>query len=158
MNKIPCASQNTETETLPADVCIFGHLGGLSSAAVHSSDSWFDSRVKWWIHISSIVTYLCKTSFLLPWNSCKQYSEPLTGFCFWSTVSKRSTHFEHRFLLTNYHAKWWIHCLLITSIPLLSHTTSIYYQPRQVRGVFWCFQGQLPNLDDQRNLCQYDHI
>ena len=27
MNKISCASQNTEAKTLPADICIFGHFG-----------------------------------------------------------------------------------------------------------------------------------
>ena len=30
MNKIPCASQNMEAKTLPADVCIFGRFGWLS--------------------------------------------------------------------------------------------------------------------------------
>ena len=45
----------------------------------------------------SIAKYLCKNSFLLHWNSCKQCSELLT--CFWSTVSKRGTHFEHNFLI-----------------------------------------------------------
>ena len=38
MNKIPCASQNTEAKTLPADVCIFGPFGQFSPAAVHSTD------------------------------------------------------------------------------------------------------------------------
>ena len=38
MNKISCASQNTEDKTLPADVCIFGHFGGLSVAAVPSAN------------------------------------------------------------------------------------------------------------------------
>ena len=46
MNKIPCASQNMETKTLPVDACIFGHFGWISPAAVHSADSRFDSRVK----------------------------------------------------------------------------------------------------------------
>ena len=40
------------------------------------------------------------------------------------------------FSLTNVHAKWWIHCLLISSTPLLTHTTSIYDRPKQVFGVF----------------------
>ena len=41
------------------------------------------------------------------------------------------------FSLTNVHAKWWIHCLLISSTPLLSHATSIYNQPKCVCGVFF---------------------
>ena len=89
MNKIPCASQNMEAKTLPADVCIFGHFRRLSSAAVHSADC----RSEWWIQVSSIVTYLMKNSFSWRWNSCKQWSEWSTHF--WSTVSKRSTNFEH---------------------------------------------------------------
>ena len=64
MNKIPCASQNTETKTLPTDVCVFGHLGQLSPA-VHSASCRFDSGVKWWIHVSSIVTYMQKPSFVV---------------------------------------------------------------------------------------------
>ena len=40
------------------------------------------------------------------------------------------------FSLTNVHAKWWIHCLLISSTPLLSHTTSIYDWPKRVCGIF----------------------
>ena len=62
MNKISYASLNTEAKTLPA-VCIFGHFRWVSPAAVHSADCLFESRVKRWIHVSSIVTYLCKTPF-----------------------------------------------------------------------------------------------
>ena len=45
MNKIPCAFQNTEAKSLPAEFCVFSHFGRLSPAAVHSADSRFDSRV-----------------------------------------------------------------------------------------------------------------
>ena len=84
MNKIPCASQNMEAKTLPADVCVFGRFGRLSPAAVHSDDCQFKSGVKWWIHVSSVVTCLHKNSFLLCWNSCKRHSE-LSMHCFWLT-------------------------------------------------------------------------
>ena len=50
------------------------------------------------------------------------------------------------FSLTNVHAKWWIHYLMISPSPLLSHATSIYDWPKWVCGVLWCFLGQLPNL------------
>ena len=63
MHKIHWASQNTEAKTLPADVCIIGWFGQLSPAAVNSVDCQFDSRVKWWIYVSSMVTYLRKTPF-----------------------------------------------------------------------------------------------
>ena len=109
-----------------------------SPATIHSADCWFDSWVKWWIHVSSIVSYLCKNSFLLHWNSCKQRSELLTR-CFWSSVSKCSTHFEHSFLIDKCSCKLWIHCFLISSTPLLSYATSIYDQPIWVCGVFLVF-------------------
>ena len=44
------------------------------------------------------------------------------------------------FSLTNIHAKWWIHCFLISLIPPLSHTTLIYDQSNEFVeffGVFW---------------------
>ena len=44
------------------------------------------------------------------------------------------------FSLTNVHAKWWIHCLLISSTPLLSHATSIYDRPKWVCRVFDVFR------------------
>ena len=43
------------------------------------------------------------------------------------------------FSLTNIYAKWWIHCLLISSPPLLSHATSIYNRPKWVCGAFLVF-------------------
>ena len=114
MNKIPYPSQNTEAKTLPADVCIFGHFGWLSPAAVYSADCRFDSGVKWWIHVSSIVTYLHKNFFfffffLLRWVA---------------------------FTLNTAFSLWWIHCLLISSTPLLSHATSIYDRPKWVLVFF----------------------
>ena len=57
--------QNTVAKTLPSNICVFGCFGRLSPIAVHSANCRFDSRLKWWIHLSFIVTYLCKNSFLL---------------------------------------------------------------------------------------------
>ena len=151
----PCTSQNTEAKTLPADVCVFGRFGQLSTDAVHSMDCWFVSRVKCWIHISSIVTYLRKSSFLLHWNTFKQRSESSTHCCFWSTVIKSASNLNTAFSFSNVHAKWWIHCLLISSAALLSHTTSIYDWLKRV------FLGQLPNigaLSIQHHLCLYDRV
>ena len=82
-------------------------------------------------------------------------------YCFWSTVSKHAPILNIVFSLINVHAKWWIHCLLISSTLLLSRATSIYDQPKRVCGVFWCFLEQLPNLGNlsvQHNLCQYDPV
>ena len=111
MNKIPCASQNSGAKTLPADVCIFGHFGRLSPATVPSADSRFDPRVKWWIHVLSIVIYLYKNFFLLHWNSSKQRSELSMLYCFWSSVSKRSTHFKQNFLIDK------CSCKIVNTLP-----------------------------------------
>ena len=43
------------------------------------------------------------------------------------------------FSLTSFHAKWWIHRLLISSTPLLFHATSIYNWPKWAYGVFLVF-------------------
>ena len=127
--QIPCASQNTEPKALPADVWVFGRFRRLLPTAVHKADCWLDSGVKWWIHVSSIVTYWRKNSFLLRWNSCKQCSE-----------SSTAPTLNIAFSLISVHAKWWIYCLLISSTPLLSYATSIYDWPKRVCGVFWCFR------------------
>ena len=131
--------QNTEAKSLPADICIFSCFGGLSPATVHSTDCRFDSRVKRWIPVLIIVTYLHK-NFFLHWNKCKQSSKSLMC-CFWSTVSKHAPTLNTAFSLINVHAKWWIHCFLISSTPLLSHVTSISDWPKWVCGVFLVFSG-----------------
>ena len=135
MNKIPCASQNTDAKTLPADVCAYGHFGQLSPTAVHSVDSSFDSRVKWWIHVSSIVRYLCKNSFLLHSNSCKQRSESSTC-CLWLTVSKLSIHFEHSFLIDKYS------CKMVNTLPsdiFNSSAISCNFNLQLVKTSLWSF-------------------
>ena len=79
MNKILCTSQNTEVKTLPTDVCVFGHLGRLSHAAVHSADCQFNSGVKRWIHVSSIVILTQKLLYV----ALKQLqTESLMRCCF----------------------------------------------------------------------------
>ena len=98
MNKILCASQNTEAKTLPADVCIFGHFRWLSPAAVHSADCRFDSGVNWWIHVSSIVIYLHKNSFFAV---LKQLQTMLwiINTLFLINCEQMRTYFEHSFLI-----------------------------------------------------------
>ena len=162
MNKMLCASQNTEPKTLPADVCIFGCLGRLSPAAVYSADccnltsEWSGGSM-----FHSLSHIYAKTPF-----SCIKTvaNNALNCWCIvffffdrlWpNTAPTLNTTFSS----INLQAKWWIHCLLISSVPLLSHATSIYDWPKWVCGVFWCFPGQLLNLGDlsvQHHLCQYN--
>ena len=104
---------------------VSGHFGQLSPTAVHSADCWFDSGMKWWIHVSSIITYLCKNSLLLCWNNALNHQHIVVFDWLWANaVPTLNTAFS----LTNIHAKWWIHC------PLISHATLIYDQPKRV---FW---------------------
>ena len=138
-----------EGKTLPADICVFNHFGRLSPAAVHSVDSWFDSGVKWWIHVSSNVTYLCKNSFLLHWNSCKLCFELLMRCCFWLAVGKCGTHFQH-FQYGEYTAFWYFQllCYLMQLQFMISQN--------ELMEFFLCFPGQLSNLGDlsvQHHLC-----
>ena len=161
MNKITCASQNMVCQNLACWCLRLCRFGRLSPAAVHSADCRFETEVKWLIHVSSVVTYLRKNSFLIRWSSCNQRSESSTCCCFWSTESKRSTHFVHSFLIGKIHANRWIYCLLISLTPLLSHATSIYDRPKRICGAFWCFPRLQPNLDDlsvQHHLCLYDRV
>ena len=143
MKKIHCASQNTEAKTL-SDVCVLGHLGWLSPAAIYSTDCQLNCEVKWLIHASFIVTYFCKNSFLLRWNSCKQRSESATHSCFWSTVSKRGTHFEHSFLVDK------CSCKIVNTLPsnifntsAISHNLSL----RSAKTSFLVFSGTIDEFE-----------
>ena len=69
--------------------------------------------------------------------------ESSTHCCFWSTVSKRGTYFEHSFLIDKCSSKM---VNTLPSTPLLSHATAIYDQPKRLCEVFWCFPGELLNL------------
>ena len=116
MNEIPCTSQNTETKTLAADVYIFGCFGLLSPAAVHSAYCWFDSGREVWTYITSIVTYLCKNSLLLHWNSYKQCSESSMLFLIdcEKTLHPLSTQLSHwQMFMQNgeYTAFWYLQLL-----------------------------------------------
>ena len=129
MNKIPSISQNTEAKTLPADVCVFGHIGRLSSAAVHSADCQFDSRVKWWIHVSFI--FMQKLLFFV----LKQRSEISTHCCFWSTVSKRGTHFEHSFLIDK------CSCKMVNTMPsdIFNSSAILCFNLQLAKTNLWSF-------------------
>ena len=103
-----------EAKTLPAGACVFGRFGRLSPAAVHSVDCQFDSGVKWWIHVSSIVTYLCKNSFSLHWNNCKQHSESLTHCGLWPNMHTLWTQLSHwqMFMQNGEYTAFWYRQLL----------------------------------------------
>ena len=101
-----------------------------------------------WTHF----TCCCPLSWLPIWR-WSRVVDPCFIHCYIETVANNALNHRHvvfdqlwvnaaptlntAFSLTNVHAKWWIHCLLISSTHLLSHTTSIYNRPKWVCGVFW---------------------
>ena len=101
----------------------------------------------WWFFLSQPCFICChilmQNFFMLRWNSCKQHSGSSVHCCFWSAVSKHSTHFEHIFI-NDIPAKWWLHCLLISLTLLLSHATLNYDRPKRVCWDFcatWAFSN-----------------
>ena len=71
-------------------------------------------------------------------NALNRQSVVVFGWLWTNTVPTLNTasHWQ------NVHEKQWIHCLLISSTPLLFQATSIYNQPKRVGGVvlaFSCF-------------------
>ena len=135
MNKIPCTSQNMEPKTLPADVCIFGWFGQFSPAAFPSANCRFDSRVKWWIHVLSIVTHLCyietvannalNHQCIVVLFDCEQMQHP---------ISTRLAHFQMFMQNDEYTAFWYLQ--------LLCYITQLQFMMGQNKfgeflGVFW---------------------
>ena len=150
MNKIPCTSLNTKAKTLPADVCIFGHLDGFhlplsTQLTSNLTSEWSDGFM---FHPFSHVyakTHFCCIETVA--NNALNWWHIVVFDGLWANVAPT---LNTAFSLTNVHTKWWIHSLLISSTPLLSHPTSIYDRPKQVCGVFWCFLRQLLNLGELR--------
>ena len=102
-----------------------------------------------------------KNSFLLCWNSCKQRSESSTRCCFWSTVSKRGTHFEHNFLIDKYS------CKIVSTLSSDIFNSSAISRNFNLRSaktslwIFWYFPEQLLNLGDlsvHQHLRLYDRV
>ena len=141
MNKIPCTSQNTEVKTLPADVCVFGCFGQLSTQLIYdltpegSGGSTFHPLS----HIYAKTPFCCIETVAN--NALNRQRVVVFGWLWANLTPTVNTAFS----LINVHAKWWIYCFLISSTPLL---TSIYNWPKWVCGLFWCFPGQLLNLDN----------
>ena len=74
----------------------------------------------------------------------KKLQTTLNRWCivfFYQLWENMSPTLKIAFSLTNVHEKWWIYSLLISSTPLLSHTTSILDQSKRVCGVFLVFSG-----------------
>ena len=151
MNKIPCASQNLACWCLHLDGFCLLLLTQLTADLTLecSGGSMFHPLS----HIYTKAPFCCVETVA---NNALNCWCVVVFAWLWANVAPT---FNTTFSLTNVHAKWGIHCLMISSTPLLSHITSIYNWTKQVCGVLWCFPGQLPNLGNlivQHHLCLYD--
>jgi len=150
---------------LPADCCIFGRFGRLSSAAFHSADCRFKSGSFWseMMNPCFIVTYRRKKSFLFRVNSAKQLSESSMRCCFYSIVSKRSTHLEKSFFI----AKYW--CKIVKTLPIDNFMISAISRTFIFWSFIMIFRTYLmfsfshcfiwtARTHIQRHLCPYNHV
>ena len=121
-------------QSLACWFCVFGRFGRLSPAAVHSADWWFDSRVKWWIHVLSIVTYFRQTFFALKQLQTTLWIVEVLLFLidFWS-------HFERSFLIEK------LSCKIVNTLSSDIFNSSAIWcnfnlrSAKKFRWVFWRF-------------------
>ena len=144
MNKIPCASQNTDAKTL-ACWCLVTldsfHLPLSTQLTGDLTQEWSGGSMFHSLsHVYTKTPFCCVETVA---NNTLNRQRVIVFARLWANAAPT---FNAAFSPTNVHAKWWIHCLLISATPLLSHATSIYDQPKLVCGVCWCFPGQLLNL------------
>ena len=140
MNKIPCVSQNTDAKSLPSDVCVFGCFHMQLSTQLTADLT----QVEWsgGSMFHSLPLIYAKTPFC-----CVETNANNALYCRRVVVFDRGREnavfiFNTVISLTNYFIKLWIHCLLISSTTLLSHTSSIYDRPKRVcDGVFFLRGG-----------------
>ena len=152
MSKILCASQNTCLQMFASLVILDGfHLLLSTQLTADLTPEWSGGSMIYPLsHIHAKTPFCCYETVA---NNALNHRHVVAFGRMWANAAPI---FNTAFSLTDVHAKWWIHCLLISSTPLLSHVTSIYDQPKWVCGVFWCFPRQLANLCDlsiQHHLC-----
>ena len=118
---------------------------------------WLQSEV---VYPGFIVSYLCKNSFLLPWNSCKQHWI-IDALLFLIDVSKSATNFENSFLIDKCSYE------MVNTLPSDIFNSSAIscnfnlWSTKTSLWSFWYFPGQLPNLGDQsiqHHLCLYNRV
>ena len=161
MKKIPSTSQNMEAKPLHDDFMSLVSMDGFH--LLLSTQLTADLTLEWsggsmlhpLSHMYTKTLFCCIETVV---NNALNHWRMVIFDRLWENAAPT---LNTAFSLKNVHAKWWMSCLLISSAPLLFHTTSIYDRPKQVCGVFWWFPGQLANLGDlsvQHHLCLYDHI
>ena len=141
MNKIPCISQNTEPKTLlfVSLVTLDGfHL--LLSIQLTANLTLERSSGSMFHPLSHIDA---KTSLCCIETVANNTLNHLGIFVFDRLWANTAPTLNTVFSLTNVHKKCWIHCLLISSTPLLSHATSML---------------NLGDLSVQHHLHLYNHV
>ncbi|GFQ71228.1 hypothetical protein TNCT_711811 [Trichonephila clavata] len=97
-NKTPWASQKTVRSTLPAEGVVLNVFWTGDDGCFHSIDAAFNSGVKWWTHVSSLVTIRNRKSLPSSWKRTR--CSRLTAMrCSWCVeVNCRGTHHADTFL------------------------------------------------------------
>ena len=131
-----CAFQNTKAKTFPAN---FASLVSLDSFHLLLSIQLTANLTLEWsggsifyplLHIYAKTPFCCVETVV---NNVLNRQCVVVFDQLWANAPST---LNTAFSLTNVHAKWWMHCLLIYSTPLLSHAISIYVWPKWVFGVF----------------------
>ena len=88
-----------------------------------------------------------KTPFYCVWNSYKQCSESSTRCCFGSTVSKRSTHFEHSFLIDK------CSCKMMNTLPSDNFNSSAISRNFNLQSAKTSFMEFFGDFRDNCRIC-----
>ena len=136
MNKIPCTSQNTKTKTLPVSLVTLDgfHLLLSTQLTADLTSEWSGGSM---FHPLSYI-YTNTTFYHVETVANNSLNRRCVVIFDWLWANATPT-LNTAFSLTNVHAKWWIHCFLISSTLLLSYATSIYDWPKRGWWSFWVF-------------------
>ena len=92
----PTLSQNTVTITFPADCWDLNFFERGEVGWHHSIDALFDSDLKWWTQVSSLVTIRCK-KILSVWQYSRSSEQASRQDCVQASVSCLGIHLAHTF-------------------------------------------------------------
>ena len=153
MKKIPCTSQNTFASLVALDGF---HLLLSTRLTANLTPEWSGGSMFHPLsHVYTKIPFCCVETVA---NNALNCQRIIVFDQLWANTALT---LNRAFSLTNVHAKWWIHCFLIS--PLLSHATSIYDQLKGVCAVFWylVFSGTTAEFGQPEclaSLCLYDHV
>ena len=95
MKIITYAYQKTDATTFSADEIIFATFATDSLFSVYTFECSFDTCLKWWTHVLSMVMNRSNNSALLLRNTAKHSYKTFPPCCISSIVNKHGTHLAH---------------------------------------------------------------